>query len=165
MRAGGFPYHRTVRRVTDLGILKVWLCLTWFGCFWFWTGLNTPAKSMFCTFSLWDLFPLWRETGDVGIILTNGKRLVPPPCEWSSVNQVAQGWLNSVSGVDKKWGCWWYVGYYSTLLWRKKKWKEEKRVPLGLFDLRAKGNLIHLESQLNATLLCYLTVNLSCFWR
>lgn len=52
---------------------------------------------------------------------TNGKRLVPSPCEWSSINQVAQGWLNSVSGVDKKWGCWWYVGDYSTLLWRKNK--------------------------------------------
>lgn len=45
----------------------------------------------------------------------------------------------------------------------KKKSKEEKWAPLGLFDLRAKGKLIHLENQLNATLPCYLTGNLSFF--
>lgn len=45
----------------------------------------------------------------------------------------------------------------------KKKSKEEKWAPLGLFDLRAKEKLIHLESQLNATLPCYLTGNLSFF--
>lgn len=42
--------------------------------------------------------------------------------------------------------------YYSALFWMKKKLKEEKWTPLGLSDLRAKGSLIHLESQLNATL-------------
>lgn len=50
-----------------------------------------------------------------------------------------------------------------TLLSFGGKIKEEKRVPLGLFDLGAKGNLIHLESQLKSTLPYYLTVNLSCF--
>lgn len=119
LRAGGFPYHRTVRRVTDLGILKVWLCLKWFEWFWFWIGLNTPAKSVLYLLPMGFVFitkgdrRCWDNT--------NGKRLVPSPCEWSSINQVAQGWLNSVSGVDKKWGCWWYVGEYSTLLWRKNK--------------------------------------------
>lgn len=48
----------------------------------------------------------------------------------------------------------------STLLWMKKKSEEEKWVSLGLFDLRAKGNLILLESELNYTFPCYLTVNL-----
>lgn len=75
---------------------------------------------------------------------------------------VAQGQLNSVSGVDKKWGAdgMWVI---TQLLWMKNKLKEEKQVPLGLFDFRAKGSLIHLESQLNATLPCYLTGNFSCF--
>lgn len=50
------------------------------------------------------LVSLLRETGDVGIILTTGKRLVPPLCQSSSINQVPQGQLNPVSGVDKKWG-------------------------------------------------------------
>ena len=46
------------------------------------------------------------------------------------------------------------MGYYSTLLWMKKKSEEEKWVSLGLFDLRAKGNLILLESELNDTFPC-----------
>lgn len=50
------------------------------------------------------LVSLLRETGDVGIILTKGKRLILPPCQSSSINQVPQGQLNPVSGVDKKWG-------------------------------------------------------------
>lgn len=47
----------------------------------------------------------------------------------------------------------------------KKKSKEEKWAPLGLFDLRAKGKLIHLQSQLNATLPCYLIGKLRVFFK